>query len=140
MRVVLDSNVLFAALISPYSPPHKIYQAWLKGRFELITCREQIEEIRRASRYPKLQRILQGHRVGTLINRLYRGNLVDKLPRDMHADDPNDAFLLAMSIAGRAEFLVTGDKRSGLLQRGSYGQTRIITPDVFCREILKISD
>ena len=140
MRVVLDSNVLFSTLISPYSPPHKIFQAWQDGRFELITCREQIEEIRRASRYPKLQRILQGHRVGTLINRLYLSNLVDKLPRDMHADDPDDAFLLAMSMAGKADFLVTGDIRSGLVQMGSYGQTRIVKPDVFCRDILKIPD
>ncbi len=136
MRVVLDSNVLFSALISPYSSPHKIFQAWQEGRFELITCREQIDEIRRASRYPKLQRILQGHRVGTLINRLNRGNLVDKLPQGTQTHDPDDAFLLALSIAGRADVLVTGDKRSGLLQMGRHGPTRIVAPDVFCREIL----
>ncbi len=140
MRVILDSNVLLSALISPYSPPHKIFQAWQHGRFELITCRQQIEEIRRASRYPKLQRILQGHKVGTLINRLYRNNLVNKLPLDMKANDPDDAFLLGLSQAGRADFLVTGDKRSGLLQMSSHGQTRIVTPDIFCREILKIPD
>ncbi len=140
MRVVLDSNVLLSALISPYSPPHKIFQAWQDGRFELVTCREQIEEIRRASRYPKLQRILQGHRVGTLINRLYLGNLVDKLPLDMQVNDPDDAFLLTLSMAGRADVLVTGDKRSGLLQMGSHGQTRIVTPYIFCREILRITD
>ena len=138
MRVALDSNVLLSALISPYAPPHKIFQTWQDGRFELITCRQQIEEIRRASRYPKLQRILQGHRVGTLINRLSRGNLVDKLPMGMQANDPDDAFLLGLSQAGRADFLITGDKRSGLLQIGNHGQTRIITPDIFCREILKI--
>jgi len=140
MRVVLDSNVLFSALISPYSPPHRIFQAWQDGRFELITCREQIEEIRRASRYPKLQRILQGHRAGTLINRLYLCNLVDKMPRDMQTHDPDDAFLLALSQAGRADLLVTGDKRSGLLQMGGHGQTRIVTPIIFCREILRIPD
>ncbi|WP_291323573.1 putative toxin-antitoxin system toxin component, PIN family [Desulfonatronospira sp.] len=140
MRVVLDSNVLFSALISPYSPPHKIFLAWQNGRFELITCREQIEEIRRASRYPKLQRILQGHRVGTLINRLYLGNLVDKLPQDMQTHDPEDAFLLALSQAGKADILVTGDKRSGLLRMGSHRQARIVTPTIFCREILRTSD
>jgi uncharacterized protein len=138
MRVVLDSNILFSALISPYSPPHTIFQAWQDGRFELITCREQIDEIRRASRYPKFQGILQGPRVGTLINRLYRCSLVEKLPRVTQPHDPDDAFLLALSQAGRADVLVTGDKRSGLTQMGSYGPTRIVTPGVFCREILKI--
>lgn len=138
MRVVLDSNILFSALISPYSPPHTIFQAWQDGRFELITCREQIEEIQRASRYPKLQRILQGHRVGTLINRLYRSRLVEKLPRITQPHDPDDAFLLALSLAGGADVLVTGDKRSGLLQMGHLERTRIVAPEFFCRVILKI--
>ncbi|TVR02308.1 MAG: putative toxin-antitoxin system toxin component, PIN family [Desulfovibrionales bacterium] len=139
MRVVLDSNILFSALISPYAPPHTIFLAWQDGRFELITCHAQIDEIRRASRYPKLQRILQGHRVGTLINRLYQSSLLDKLPRITQTHDPDDAFLLALSLGGRADVLVTGDKRSGLLQMGRHGGTRIVTADVFCREILKIS-
>jgi hypothetical protein len=30
---------------------------------------------------------------------------------------------------------VTGDHRAGLLQRGSIGRTRIVTPTVFCRKI-----
>ena len=37
MRVVLDSNILLSALISPHAPPHRIYQAWRQGRFELVT-------------------------------------------------------------------------------------------------------
>ena len=46
MRVVLDSNVLFSALISPYSPPHRIFQAWQDGRFELITCHRACHALR----------------------------------------------------------------------------------------------
>jgi uncharacterized protein len=51
MRVILDNNILFSALISPIGPPHRIYQAWRAKRFELATCSIQIGEIRRASRY-----------------------------------------------------------------------------------------
>ena len=54
MRVVLDSNVLLSALISPHGAPHRIYEAWRARRFELVTCPTQLDEIRRASRYPKL--------------------------------------------------------------------------------------
>jgi len=32
MRVVLDSNVLLSALISPHAPPQLIYSAWQKSR------------------------------------------------------------------------------------------------------------
>ncbi len=58
MQVILDSNILFSALISPYSPPCRIYQAWKEGVFELVTYDEQLDEIRRASRYPKFKNIL----------------------------------------------------------------------------------
>lgn len=39
MRVVLDTNILFSALISPHGPPHAIYQAWRAARFEVVTLR-----------------------------------------------------------------------------------------------------
>jgi len=50
--------------------------------------------------------------------------------------DPNDTFLLAMALAGDADYLVTGDRRAGLLQSGSIGRTRIVTPAAFCTEAL----
>ena len=50
MRVVLDTNILFSALISPHGAPDSIYRAWRSGRFNLVTSRAQLEEIRRASR------------------------------------------------------------------------------------------
>jgi predicted nucleic acid-binding protein len=33
-----------------------------------------------------------------------------------------------MALAGEADYLVAGDHRAGLLQRGSVGRTRIVTP------------
>ncbi len=44
--------------------------------------------------------------------------------------------LLAMALAGDADYLVTGDRRAGLLQRGHIERTRIVTPAVFCVEVL----
>lgn len=70
MSVVLDCNILFRALISQHGPPHEIYQAWRKRRFTLITADVQIDELRRASRYPKFRDVLQPHRVGRLLNDL----------------------------------------------------------------------
>ena len=34
MRVVLDTNALLSALISPHGPPDTIYRAWRAARFE----------------------------------------------------------------------------------------------------------
>jgi predicted nucleic acid-binding protein len=33
MRVVLDTNILFSALISPHGPPDEIYRAWRLAHF-----------------------------------------------------------------------------------------------------------
>ncbi|MBK1673761.1 putative toxin-antitoxin system toxin component, PIN family [Ectothiorhodospira shaposhnikovii] len=136
MRVVLDSNILFSALISPHGAPDAIYRAWRAARFEVITSRMQLDEIRRASRYPKLQAILQPAKVGTMINNLQRTIVLDRLSIDDEADDPDDAFLLAMAVEGEADYLVTGDRCAGLLQRSHIGRTRIVTPAQFCAEVL----
>ena len=139
MRVVLDTHVLLAALISSHSSPDIIYRAWLAASFNLVTGTAQLNELRRVSRYPKIRAILPAHRIGTMINNMQRAivlNTLPSLPNGIEADDPNDAFLLAMSLAGDADYLVTGDRRAGLLQRGSIGRTRIITPAAFCVEAL----
>ncbi|QFG77314.1 putative toxin-antitoxin system toxin component, PIN family [Acidithiobacillus sp. 'AMD consortium'] len=139
MRVILDTNVLLGALISPHGPPDTIYRAWRAARFELVTSTAQLDELRRVSRYPKLKTILPAHRIGTMVNNMQRAivlNTLPPLPEGVDANDPNDAFLLAMAMAGEADYLVTGDRRAGLLQRGGIGRTRIVTPATFCAEAL----
>lgn len=139
MRVILDTNVLLGALISPHGPPDAIYRAWRTGRFELVTSAVQLDELRRVSRYPKLKTILPAHRVGTMVNNLQRAIVLAQLPSlpdGIEAKDPNDAFLLAMALGGEADYLVTGDRRAGLLQRGSIGRTCIVRPATFCAQAL----
>ena len=41
-----------------------------------------------------------------------------------------------MALTGEADYLVTGDQHAGLLQRGSLGRTRIVTPALFCTDAL----
>ena len=138
MRVILDTNVLLGALISPGGAPDQIYRAWRAARFELVTSAYQLDELRRASRYPKLKLLLPAHRVGTMVNNMLRALVLGALPQPEGAglNDPNDTFLLAMALVGEADYLVTGDRRAGLLQRGSVGRTRILTPAGFCAEVL----
>lgn len=139
MRVVLDTNVLLGALISPHGPPDVIYRAWRAARFELVTSVAQLAELRRVSRYPKLKSILPAHRIGTMVNNMQRAVVLDAmpaLPQGIEASDPDDEFLLAMALAGEVDYMVTGDRRAGLLQRGSVGRTRIVTPAIFCAEAL----
>lgn len=131
MRVILDTNVLLGALISPHGPPDTIYRAWRAARFDLVTSTAQLDELRRVSRYPKLKTILPAHRIGTMVNNMQRAvvlGVLPPLPDGVDVSDPNDAFLLAMAL--------TGDRRAGLLQLGNLGRARIVTPAVFCAETL----
>ncbi len=136
MRVVLETNVLLSALISPHGAPDAIYRAWRAAKFDLVTAFAQLDELRRANRYPKFQAVLQPHRVGAMFNNLQRAIVLDQLISDVEADDPDDSFLLAMALAGDADYLVTGDRRAGLLQKGNLGRTRIVTPAAFCLKVL----
>lgn len=137
MRVILDTNVLVAALISRHGAPNIIYRAWRAGRFELVTSAAQLDELRRISRYPKLRAILRPHLMGAMVTNLNRALIINKLPSlpdRFDLSDPDDTFLLAMAVASEADYLVTGDNRAGLLQRGNMGRTRIVTPAFFCAE------
>ena len=139
MRVILDTNVLLGTLISPHGPLDAVYRAWRAARLELVTSSMQLDELRRASRYPKLKTILPAHRVGTMVNNMQRAIVLTQLPPlpdGIEATDPNDTFLLAMALGGEADYLVTGDRRAGLLQLGRIGRTRIVTPAAFCVEVL----
>ena len=139
MRVVLDTNVLLSALISSHGAPDTIYRAWRAARFELVTSTVQLDELRRVSRYPKLKTILPAHRIGAMLNNMQRAVVLGhlpNLPEGIELNDPNDAFLFTMALASEANYLVTGDRRAGLLQRGSAGHALIVTPARFCAEAL----
>ncbi len=58
--------------------------------------------------------------------------VIDPLRVEYVAADPNNSWLLALADVGRADYLVTGDKRAGLLERGRVAAAVIITASAFC--------
>ena len=140
MRVVLDTGILVAALISSGTPPDLIYRAWRKKRFELITSEWQLAEFRRVSRYPKLRRFLKPAEAGNLINGLrHQATVLSELPRVELSPDPDENPVLAMAQSAQADFLVTGDKR-GLLDLRPPGRTQIVTARKFLSVLKKQAD
>ena len=127
MRVVLDTGILIAALIMKDTPPDRIYQAWRKRRFELVTSQWQLDEFRRVSRYPKLRKYLQPIEAGNLVNGLrHQARFLEELPDVDLSEDPDDNPLLAMAIAGKVDYLVSGDKRDVLALK-KVGKASIVT-------------
>ena len=113
MRVVLDTGILVAALITRDTPPDQLYQLWRKRRFTLITSESQLDEFRRVTRYRKLRQFLKAHEAGTLLRGVRaRAVVVPELPEIDLVDDPDDNLVLATALAGEADYLVTGDLAS----------------------------
>ena len=131
MRVVLDTGILIAALITTDTPPASIYQAWRKKRFELVTSEWQLEEFRRVSRYTKLRRFLKPADAGNLVNGLrHQTTVLETLPTVELSPDPDDNPVLAMAEASQAQYIVTGDKKD-LLTLGTMGGTHSVTARQF---------
>lgn len=136
MRVVLDTGILVAALISSGTPPDSIYLAWRRKRFELVTSEWQLDELRRVSRYPRVRRHLKPAEAGNLVNGLRRlAFVLERLPTVELSRDPHDNPVLAMAVAGHADYLVSGDKRD-LLALRAIASTRIVSARQFL-EILE---
>jgi hypothetical protein len=139
MLVLLDSNVYFSALISPKGVPGRIVDAWLEDSFKLLTCQQQIDELRKASRLLKFRPYFQPHQIGTMLNNLYDSIVWQgPLPRKHEAADPTDSYLLDLIEAAQPNYAVTGDKRSGLLQLDKIGRTKILSATDFCSQVLHL--
>jgi putative PIN family toxin of toxin-antitoxin system len=131
MRVVLDTNVLVSALIIQTGNPAAIYGAWQEGRFTLLTCAEHLDEVRATLRKPALAERIKPYKAGALVNEMKNlAEIVEGLPSVRRSPDPSDDFLLALCEAGRADYLVTGDK-SGLLALEQHEGTRIVAASAF---------
>ena len=112
MRLVIDTNVLVSALLVGTSLPAHLIILWREGRFDLLTSVEQLDELMRVTRYPKIRERLAPALAGRLINELRDIAIVVKdLPTVTLCADPEDNYLLATAAAGAADFLVTGDKQ-----------------------------
>ena len=127
MRVVLDTNILVSALIAPAGNPAAIHNAWEQGKFTLLTCTEHLDEVRATLQKPRVADLIKPYKAGRLVNQIKKlAEDVGQLPRLKRSPDPGDDYLLALAEAGRANYLVTGDK-SGLLVLARHKSARIIT-------------
>lgn len=137
MRVILDTNVLVAALIAPNGPPHQLFEAFLGDRFTLITGDMQIEGFSRVTRYPAIRSRIHPAQAGRMLNAIRSLAVnIENPPTQSISRDPHDDFLFALAQAGAADYLVTGDK-ADVLALVRHGRIQIVTVRKLI-EILKL--
>lgn len=133
LRAVLDTNVLVSGLISDHSPPRQLVDAWLDGRYTLVTSLHQAEELSHVLAYPRIagRLHLSDAEVDLILAALLsQGQVVSgtlQLPGVTR--DPKDDPLVACAVEGAADFLVSGDR--DLLDLGAIENTRMVTPREF---------
>lgn len=129
--VALDIKILVSALIAAKGNPADVYRHWETGRFTLMSCAEQLFELRSTEEKPRVAVLIHPHQAGRLVNQLKGlAEDVSPLPQVERSPDPNDDFLLALAEAGKADSLVARDK-GGLLALHRHKSTRMISAKKF---------
>lgn len=125
LRVVVDTNVLVSGLLFG-GEPGKVYELWRGGQLVLLFSSATFAELNRVLSYPKFR--LSTAEIAMLIEEelLPFAEVVD-VTEDATGScrDPDDDKFLALAAAGKAAYLVSGDR--DLLVLRQFGQTRIVT-------------
>ena len=137
MRIVLDTNVLVSALLSPFGPPAEILRLVTTGTVRLCHDARILGEYRQVLLRPAFPfRPLQ---VESLLDQIEADGepitafaLSDRLP------DPDDEAFLEVAPAADARYLVTGNLRHfpPESQRG----VRVVSPREFLKSYRNASE
>ena len=128
MRVVLDTNIVVSSLISKDTAPYFLYRAWRHRRFDLLTSASQLAEIEQVLARPQLQKnILPQEAQEIILGLRTEAEHVDTdAVRVTLSPDPDDNRILAIAVAGHADYVVSGDK-ADMLSLGEVSGIPIIT-------------
>lgn len=136
LRLVLDTNVVVAALLWN-GPPRRLIDLALEGEaIELISSPALLDELVHTLGYSKFASRIEafGTSIATLVanySALVSVVMPLSVPRVV-VDDADDDHVIAAAVAARAELIVTGDRKH-LLPIGSHQGIAIVT----AREVLE---
>jgi putative PIN family toxin of toxin-antitoxin system len=131
VRVVLDTNTLVSALLSPHGPPRRLLDDARAQVFELCSSPVLVAELLDVVSREKFAQRLTAAGLTPLgmvgeIRRLATMATPTDVPRVV-ADDADDDHVLACALAAQADFIVSGDKHL-LKLGGQYQGIAIVTP------------
>jgi putative PIN family toxin of toxin-antitoxin system len=136
MRAVLDTNVLVSGLVTEGGAPQRILDAWLEGRFTLVTSLYLLEELVHVLTYPRIVqrlRVEEEELLAFLDALVSKAEIVSgRLCLLGVTRDPKDDAVVACAQEGEADYIVSGDQDLLVLEK--YGDVQIISP----REFLEI--
>jgi putative PIN family toxin of toxin-antitoxin system len=123
IRVVIDTNILVSAMISSTGNEALLVMAINQGLVTPCWSVEMLREYSDVLLRPKFG--FPAAVVDALLDLLrLHGNLLDPTPIARTSPDPGDDKFIACALAGKAGFLVTGNKRH--FPQTRYADTRVV--------------
>lgn len=108
MRVVIDTNVLVAGLLSPFGRPGEVIRMTTAGSLSLLYDARIMAEHTQVLKRPKFS--FSPEHIETLLNQVKAiGVIVASDPLSVRLPDEEDEAFLEVALAGRAECLITGN-------------------------------
>ena len=108
MRIVLDTNVLVSALLSPFGAPASVLQLILLGRVSVCFDPRILSEYRAVLSREKFS--VDPTLIEDVLEFLEaEGTLVACAPLDLALPDSGDAMFIEVGVAGSVNYLVTGN-------------------------------
>lgn len=130
MNVVLDTNILVSAAISPKGPSAEIIKAWRAGRFSWVTSIPLLDELGRVLSSRRVRRYLtwssQEVREFVRLAGETAGVVEPARMISVIAGDPADNRILEAAAEAKADYIVSGD--SDLLSLGEFEGILILSP------------
>jgi putative PIN family toxin of toxin-antitoxin system len=127
MRVVVDTNVLVSALLSPHGPPAQVLRLLLQGNAVALYDDRILAEYREVLSRPRFAFAAEDVRL-VLEEIEGGGETVFAKPLAIELPDPDDLPFLEVAVAGGADALVTGNNRHFRPLRGKH-RVEIVSPN-----------
>jgi uncharacterized protein len=110
MKIVLDTNVVVSALISPRGTPAEVVEIVLDGRVALYADRRIADEYRAV--FLKYKWPFDIKEALLLVDELMeRSVLIHAAPLNIALPDPDDLIFIETAVAAGADAIVTGNKK-----------------------------
>lgn len=111
-RVVLDTNVVVSALLFRGGPAARFRRAWHSQSLLPLASTATTRELMRVLAYPKFRMPAEDQRelLADYLPHATTVRVPDALAGIPDCRDPHDAAFLELAVAGRARFLVSGDR------------------------------
>ncbi len=128
MIIVLDTNVIVSGILKPYNKTAAILGLIADGVIRVAYDLRILSEYRDVLSRPKFN-FAKEHIQAFLDQVEQEGVLVSPRPLKHHLPDPDDEPFLEVALSGRAEAIVTGNKRH--FPRRDYQGVKILSPVEF---------